>query len=128
MKKLANIIVGITLLSGAAYADFKDEVAIQSKKMYSDFKMRMRADTDLKVGKNNLKVQIKHQDHNFVNADITLEVDFNGQKTVYNYTDVSNLGYYKFPVDFSQNGVYKYSIKFGKAGFPERRFLGQLTI
>lgn len=128
MKKLANIILGITLLTGAAYADFKDEVAIQSKRMYSDFKMKMRADEDLKVGKNNLKVQIKHQDHNFVNADITLELDYNGQKTVYNYTDVSNLGYYKFPVNFSENGVYKYRIKFSKAGFPERSFWGQLTI
>jgi len=128
MKKLSKVILGITLLSGTVYADFKDEVALQTNRMYSNFEMKMRADERLKIGKNNLKILIEHNKHSFANADITLEINYNGKKTVYNYTDVNNLGYYKFPVEFSTKGVYNYRIKFSKAGFNERSFFGQLSL
>lgn len=116
MKTLRNIILITTLLLGSVYAQ-ENEMSI--KKIRSgDYRINIKAKHQLKLGKNEITVRIKHKEHilrnAYINFDLYLEDD-----NIVPYKTIKNIknSNYNFNINLKKKGQYGYLLTFrNKAG------------
>lgn len=127
MKKLQKSLLALALLSGVVYA--KDKVYL-SQQVSSEqrYMLDITSDKELKQGENLLKVNLKHQEHNIVNANVKLILENNNKEVLYEFTKVDDLGNYIFPVNLSKQGVYNYTVVFNRVGEVVRNFRGNIEL